>query len=130
MIERLVLGGRVRRPGRVAPAGGIGRPTARRRPRRISPDDAPPRSRRRRGRAAADRGAPGRGVVALPTDTVYGLAVGLDTPGGIERLFRVKHRPPEKGIVLLLDDAAQAALLGDMSPAADGPGGRAAGPAA
>ena len=28
------------------------------------------------------------GLVALPTDTVYGIAVALDTPGGIERLFR------------------------------------------
>ena len=72
-----------------------------------------------RGRAAAVEALRTGAIVALPTDTVYGLAVGLDTPGGIERLFHVKHRPPEKGIVLLLDDAAQAALLGDMSLAAE-----------
>jgi len=40
------------------------------------------------------------GVVALPTDTVYGLAVALPTQGGIERLFEIKRRPPDKGIML------------------------------
>ena len=58
------------------------------------------------------------GVVALPTDTVYGLAVALPTPGGVERLFEVKRRPPDKGIVLLLADAAQASTVGAMTPMA------------
>lgn len=58
------------------------------------------------------------GVVALPTDTVYGIAVALPTPGGIERLFHVKRRPPDKGIMLLLADAAQAPEIGAMTPAA------------
>ena len=58
------------------------------------------------------------GIVALPTDTVYGIAVALSTPGGIERLFAAKRRPPDKGIVLLLDDAAQAATAGAMTTAA------------
>lgn len=58
------------------------------------------------------------GVVALPTDTVYGIAVDLATPGGIERLFHVKQRPPDKGIMLLLADAAQAPTIGAMTPAA------------
>lgn len=58
------------------------------------------------------------GVVALSTDTVYGIAVALTTPGGIERLFHVKQRPPDKGIMLLLADAAQAPEIGAMTPAA------------
>jgi L-threonylcarbamoyladenylate synthase len=58
------------------------------------------------------------GVVAIPTDTVYGIAVALDTPGGIERLFAAKRRPPEKSIALLIDDVEQAALLGVVSDAA------------
>ena len=70
------------------------------------------------GRAIAIDVLRGGGIVALPTDTVYGIAVALDTPDGIERLFRVKRRPPEKGIVLLLDDAAQAGRLGVMTAAA------------
>lgn len=57
-------------------------------------------------------------VIALPTDTVYGIGVALETPGGIERLFRVKRRPPEKGVVLLLADAAQAGDLAEVTPAA------------
>lgn len=58
------------------------------------------------------------GVVALPTDTVYGIGVSLETAGGIERLFQVKRRPPDRGIMLLLDSAAQAGSLGVMGPAA------------
>ncbi len=58
------------------------------------------------------------GVVALPTDTVYGIAVALDTQGGVERLFDVKRRPPDKGIMLLLEDATQAYRIGVMTPAA------------
>jgi L-threonylcarbamoyladenylate synthase len=59
------------------------------------------------------------GLVAVPTDTVYGIAVALGTPGGIERLFAAKSRPPDKAIALLLADAAQAAEIGDLSPAAE-----------
>jgi L-threonylcarbamoyladenylate synthase len=78
---------------------------------RVVPDD-------QTGRAeAADVLAAG-GVVALPTDTVYGIGVALATPGGIERLFAAKRRPPERGIMLLLDDAAQAGRIGVMTPAA------------
>ena len=46
-----------------------------------------------------------------------GLAVALDTPGGIERLFHVKQRPPDKGIALLLADAAQADRIGVLGAA-------------
>ncbi len=70
------------------------------------------------GRAVAADILRDGGVVALPTDTVYGIAVAVSTPGGIERLFAVKRRPPDKAIMLLLDDAAQAARAGIMTPAA------------
>ena len=58
------------------------------------------------------------GIVALPTDTVYGIGVALATPDGIERLFAAKRRPPDRGIMLLLDEAAQAAGIGVLTPAA------------
>jgi len=58
------------------------------------------------------------GLVALPTDTVYGIAVRLDLPGGIARLFAAKRRPPDKAVMLLLADVAQAAEIGRMTPAA------------
>ena len=78
---------------------------------RVVPDDDA-------GRAAAADVLRAGGVVALPTDTVYGIGVALYTPGGIERLFAAKRRPPDKGVMLLLDDAAQAAGIGRMTPAA------------
>ncbi len=78
---------------------------------RVVPDDEA-------GRAEAIAVLRAGGIVALPTDTVYGIAVALSTPGGIERLFEVKRRPPDKGIMLLLDDAAQADRAGTMTPAA------------
>ena len=70
------------------------------------------------GRAIAVEVLRAGGVVALPTDTVYGIGVALATPGGIERLFAAKRREPDKGIMLLLDSAAQAGAIGVMTPAA------------
>jgi L-threonylcarbamoyladenylate synthase len=70
------------------------------------------------GRAAAAEVLRAGGVVALPTDTVYGIAVALATPGGVERLFEIKRRPPDKGIMLLLERPEQAADIAVMTPAA------------
>jgi L-threonylcarbamoyladenylate synthase len=57
-------------------------------------------------------------IVAVPTDTVYGIAADLALPDAIQRLFAAKGRPPEKAVALLLADAAQAAVLGIVGPAA------------
>jgi L-threonylcarbamoyladenylate synthase len=72
---------------------------------RIVPDDSA-------GRALAVEMLRSGGIVALPTDTVYGIAVALDAPDGVEKLFAAKQRPPDKGIMLLLADAAQAPEIG------------------
>lgn len=58
------------------------------------------------------------GIVAVPTDTVYGIAADMALPDAIERLFAAKRRPPEKAVAVLLADASQAEALGVMSPAA------------
>ena len=79
---------------------------------RVVPDDAA-------GRAVAIEVLRAGGIVALPTDTVYGIAVALSTVDGIERLFHVKRRPPDKAIALLLADAEQAWALGEPSPIAE-----------
>jgi L-threonylcarbamoyladenylate synthase len=79
-------------------------------PRVVADDDA--------GRAEAIQALRDGGLVAVPTDTVYGIAVRLDTPGGVEALFRAKRRPPERGIVLLLGDASQASAIGQWPRAA------------
>jgi L-threonylcarbamoyladenylate synthase len=70
------------------------------------------------GRAQAVEVLRAGGVVALPTDTVYGIGVALDTPGGVERLFAIKRRPPDKGIMLLLERLEQAEEIGAMNRAA------------
>ena len=46
-------------------------------------------------------------LVAFPTETVYGLAADAANPAAIERLNRVKGRPPEKPYSLHVHDAAQ-----------------------
>lgn len=71
-----------------------------------------------RGWAAAVEVLRAGGLVALPTDTVYGICVALETLGGVERLFEVKRRPRDKGIMLLLESIDQAPRIGVMTPAA------------
>jgi len=58
------------------------------------------------------------GLVAMPTDTVYGVGVALGTPEGLPRLFAAKGRPLDRAIVLLVADLEQAASVGILSPAA------------
>ncbi len=71
-----------------------------------------------RGRAAAIDVLRAGGIVALPTDTVYGIACDLGAPGGVERLFTAKSRPTDRAIMLLLADAAQAPAIGVIGAAA------------
>ena len=46
------------------------------------------------------------GLVALPTDTVYGLAALPWDVAAVARLYEAKQRPPDKPIPLLLSDAS------------------------
>lgn len=64
-----------------------------------------------RGRSAAIGALRAGGVVGLPTDTVYGIAVSLATPNGVERLFAAKSRPPDKAISVLIDGLDQVEVL-------------------
>jgi len=50
----------------------------------------------------------GGGLVAFPTETVYGLGVDPFNVDAVERLFRAKGRPAEKGLILHLGEAGQA----------------------
>jgi len=77
---------------------------------RVIPDDAA-------GRTLAIEALRRGDLVALPTDTVYGIGVALGTSGGIERLFAAKRRPPEKGVVLLLADHHQAGDVAELGAA-------------
>jgi L-threonylcarbamoyladenylate synthase len=46
------------------------------------------------------------GVIAMPTDTVYGLAASLDHPDAIERIFSIKGRSGTKAIPILVSSLA------------------------
>ena len=78
---------------------------------RLLPDDA-------LGRAEAVEVLRAGGLVAMPTDTVYGVGVALGADDGLARLFAAKDRPLDKAIVLLVADAEQAATVGIFTSAA------------
>jgi tRNA threonylcarbamoyl adenosine modification protein (Sua5/YciO/YrdC/YwlC family) len=54
------------------------------------------------GFAAAAEALAGGSVVAVPTDTVYGLAVVPSMPGAVERLFSLKGRPKDVAVPVLV----------------------------
>ena len=57
------------------------------------------------------------GLVAFPTDTVYGLGVLVNDPAGIESLYRVKGRESAKAIPVLLSDLSELPLVAaEISP--------------
>jgi L-threonylcarbamoyladenylate synthase len=57
------------------------------------------------------------GVVALPTDTVYGLAADPFNPQAILKIFAAKDRPQEQPLLFLIDSPIQAAALTAEIPA-------------
>ena len=58
-------------------------------------------------------------VVAVPTDTVYGLAVDPAQPDAVERLFALKGRPADVPLPILVAGSEQVALVaGDLDVAA------------
>ena len=58
-------------------------------------------------------------VVAVPTDTVYGLAVDPAQPDAVTRLFALKGRPDDVPLPVLVAGPEQVALVaGDLEPAA------------
>ncbi len=56
-------------------------------------------------------------VVALATDTVYGLAASLAHPGALAALFALKRRPGNVALPVLVDGVAQIEALGVTWPA-------------
>lgn len=59
------------------------------------------------------------GLVAFPTDTVYGLAADIHSAAAIERLFTAKGRDTQKAIAVLVGSVEQLALVvRHLTPAA------------
>ncbi len=80
-------------------------------PRLLHPDAA--------GMAAAAGALEGGAVVAVPTDTVYGLAAHPTRPDALTGLFTLKGRPADVAVPILLGAEAQtAAVAGRLEPAA------------
>ena len=68
-------------------------------------------------RAAADTLRAG-GVVALPTETFYGLAAAALDAGSVRRIFELKGRPESKPLLVLVDSVAMAETVAHVTAAA------------
>lgn len=55
------------------------------------------------------------GVVAFPTDTVYGLAVRSDDPRAIQRMKDAKQRPESKPFPMMVDSLSQIEAVASLS---------------
>lgn len=55
-------------------------------------------------------------VVALPTETVYGLAAIVTDKAAIEEIYKIKGRPPLKPLTICLSDLSQAEYFGRNIP--------------
>lgn len=57
------------------------------------------------------------GVVACPTEAVWGLSCDPDNPDAVRRLLELKRRPADKGLILVAASESQFAfLLADLEP--------------
>ena len=57
------------------------------------------------------------GVVAFPTDTVYGIGASLAHPDALERIFEIKGRDRERSLPVLLASTAEVAkVTRDVDP--------------
>jgi L-threonylcarbamoyladenylate synthase len=56
-------------------------------------------------------------VVAIPTETVYGLAAHIWNPVAIDKVFRLKNRPSDNPLIVHIAQESQLAdLVSDISP--------------
>ena len=58
------------------------------------------------------------GVLAYPTEAVFGLGCDPDDHHAFEKVFALKQRPPEQGVLLIAADFSQIADWIDAPPAA------------
>src|SRR5262245_4612508 len=55
-------------------------------------------------------------VVAVPTETVYGLAASIDFPDAIEDIFRLKGRPSNNPLIVHVASAKEIAFYVTQQP--------------
>lgn len=56
------------------------------------------------------------GLVAFPTETVYGLGADASSPGAVEGIFRAKQRPSTNPLIVHVGDVDQARRLASRWP--------------
>ena len=56
------------------------------------------------------------GIVAFPTDTVYGLGASITLPQAVARVYEVKKRPKNRPLPLLLADKSQLSEVAEAVP--------------
>ena len=56
------------------------------------------------------------GVIAFPTDTVYGLGAAMNIDAAVERVYRIKERPRNMALPLLLADLDQLDDIASVVP--------------
>lgn len=56
------------------------------------------------------------GLVAFPTDTVYGLGACFTNLGAVERIYKLKQRPHNIALPLLLADESQISKVAEFVP--------------
>ena len=56
------------------------------------------------------------GIVAFPTDTIYGLGACANLPHAVERVYKVKERPSNMALPLLLADISQISEVASYVP--------------
>lgn len=57
----------------------------------------------------------GGNVVAIPTDTIYGIAVSVQNNNGINKLYKIKKRDTNKPIAICVSDVNEIHLWGETS---------------
>src|SRR6185369_3813059 len=99
------------RPGRCDP-GDAGRRGLLPRPRELGPHHRRPRAVTPEDVETFERCISVAGVAVFPADTVYGLSTEPDSREGVDRLYRLKGRPPERpaAVMFFQLDSALAAL--------------------
>ncbi|MDH5490299.1 MAG: L-threonylcarbamoyladenylate synthase, partial [Rhodospirillaceae bacterium] len=58
------------------------------------------------------------GLVAFPTETVYGLGADATSDNAVAKIFEAKSRPTFNPLIVHVKDAGQAALLVEFTPTA------------
>ena len=57
------------------------------------------------------------GLVAIPTETVYGLAANAERREAVAKLYAVKHRPPTNPLIIHIADVARIRSLAQLNDA-------------